>query len=329
MSPTPPRPSGPTVPPAPGYGRFLATVGAAVGLVVAVGLVLVATRWSSVPDVVASHWGRDGVDGTSTRAAFLRLMTGLTVGVPLLLALLARSVPADGRRLLAAVCGAVAALTGTLGYGALVRQSGLTDPRQAPGPWPLLLGGLVVGLVLAVALWRLNPPAATRRAPGARVPADAPRLPGDVEGRLAWVGQASPSPAVSAVVGGLLLAVAAVVAVLNPWSALVPAVVGLGLLIALHATVTVDARGLRVASGFSTWLHVPLDQVTAAETTTLSPLREFGGFGLRYGKDKRGYVVATGEALVVHQADGTTTYVTTPHADRAAATLNTLLARLP
>lgn len=328
MSTASPRPPHPAAP-APGYGRFLATVGAAVGLVVAVGLVLVATRWSSVPGVVASHWGRDGVDGTSTKGGYLRSTTAVTVGVPLVLALLARSVPADGRRLLAAVCGAVAALSGTLGAGTLVLQAGLADPRRAPGPWPLLLVGLVVGLVLGAFLWRLNPPPTTRRTPGSTLPADAPRLAGDVDGRLAWVGQASPSAALSAVVGGGLLVVAAVVAVLNPWGAVVPAVIGLGLLVALHATVTVDARGLRVASGFSTWLHVPLDQIIGADTTTLSPLREFGGFGLRYGKDKRGYVVATGEALVVRQADGTTTYVTTAHADRAAATLNTLLARLP
>lgn len=322
-------PTGPSTPAAPGYGRFLATVGGAVGLVLAVGLIVVATRWSSIPEVVASHWGRDGVDGTSSRGAYLRLLTGLTVGLPLGLALLARAVPADGRRLLAAVCGAVVVLVAAVGFGGLAQQAGLTDPRRAPDPWPLLVGGLLLGLVVGAVLWRLNPPAGTRRRPGTPPPADAPRLPDGGEGRLAWVGHASPSPAVSAVVGGALLVVAAVVALLNPWGALVPVVVGLGLLVALHATVTVDERGLRVASGFSTWLHVPLDQVTGADTTTLSPLKEFGGYGLRYGTGKRGYVVSAGEALVVHQADGTTTYVTTVHADRAAATLNTLLARLP
>ncbi|MGV8910734.1 MAG: hypothetical protein ACOH1Y_17295, partial [Propionicimonas sp.] len=69
-------------------------------------------------------------------------------------------------------------------------------------------------------------------------------------------------------------------------------------------------------------------EVREASSSTLNPFADFGGFGMRYGYGKRGFVTRKGEALLLEQADGTKTYVSINHADQAAAVINTLLQRL-
>ena len=53
---------------------------------------------------------------------------------------------------------------------------------------------------------------------------------------------------------------------------------------------------------------------------------DFGGYGIRY---RLGCVIRSGDALELHQADASSTYVTLDHADQADAFVNTLVARLP
>ena len=86
------------------------------------------------------------------------------------------------------------------------------------------------------------------------------------------------------------------------WVWLLALALGALLALTLSARVTVDTSGLRVSSAGLSWSRVPLERVASAGTTTVSPLREFGGWGWRIGVDgRRGYVTRAGEALVVHR----------------------------
>ena len=70
------------------------------------GLGLVAWFWSQLPVTLASHWGPDGVDGTQDRLSFTLTTSVILVVLSLLLAWMGWLLPADGRRLMAAVVGA-------------------------------------------------------------------------------------------------------------------------------------------------------------------------------------------------------------------------------
>ncbi len=297
-------------------------------VVAAVGLAIVAGLWSSIPAIVASHWGQDGVDATQGRVAFV--MTGVLVILALgaILALAGWFMPQDGRRLLATVSGATSAFLGVVLFGALLGQRGQNEPSTASAaPQMFAIGALAAALV-GWAAWALtSQPQATvtDRTP---MPAGATTVPVADGERLAWFGHAAGAPWLGWVCL-LLVAVACFSAVVaSPWAALGP-VLGIVLIVLLmRARVTVDEQGMRVVSGgFLTWVSVPIDQVAYAEVAHLTAFKEFGGLGMRYRRDARAFVTRTGQALRVVQQDGTTTYVSLDGADEAAAVLNTLTRR--
>ena len=107
--------------------------------------------------VVASHWGPNGVDGTQTLVAYTVTATAFVVGLSLLLALVAWVMPGDGRRIMATTVGVMSGFLGTVLYGALLGQRGVTDPSAAMlSPMVFVLGALV-GAVLGAVAWMLNP----------------------------------------------------------------------------------------------------------------------------------------------------------------------------
>src|ERR1035437_7731746 len=69
-----------------GMGRWALTVGGVAVASVAIGTVLLASRWSQIPAIVATHWGPGGgVDATMSRSSFVLttalLLLGLTIDV--------------------------------------------------------------------------------------------------------------------------------------------------------------------------------------------------------------------------------------------------------
>ena len=312
----------------PGSGRYLATAVALPVIVVVAGLALVAASWSQLPPVVASHWGPNGVDGTQTLGAFTVAAGVLVLGISLLLALVAWVMPGDGRRVMVTTVGVLSGFLGTVLYGSLLGQRGVTDPSAATlSPWLFLLGALI-GAALGAVAWRLNPVLPGPDSVDAAMPADAPRIPlGDGE-RLVWFGWTAAGAWVvwvALALAGLGCLVAVVAA---PWAAIGPALGIVLLLLVAHARVVVDADGLRVTSaGIVRWLRVPLPSVAYAERSELHAFREFGGLGLRFKADERAFVTRTGEALRVVQRDGTRTYVSMDGAEEAAAVLNALVTR--
>lgn len=93
--------------------------------------------------------------------------------------------------------------------------------------------------------------------------------------------------------------------------------------------VTVDREGLTVRSVLR-WprYRVPLDEVVRADVTHVSPLRDFGGWGWRVGRDGRvGVVLRRGEALQVTRTARRSIVVTVDGAATAAGVLNALVDR--
>ncbi|WP_076260060.1 DUF1648 domain-containing protein [Intrasporangium flavum] len=303
---------------------------ALVGPVLAlVGLVLTWSVRDELPASIAVHWGLDGEpDRYASVAGAVATAAAMTALLPLLLVGLGAAMHPTTRGPLAGIAGALAVLLFGLSFGGLTAQRPGVPPQAFPTPWvlPTVLGAIAAGL----ALWWWGrvppPPLDATRAP---VPADAPRLDVPDTTRLAWTGRAAlPSRGVVLVVVLALLPLLVVAVVGTPWVLLLVAALVALLVVTCSARVVVDADGLRVTSLFITWAHVPLRRVARADVTTVSPLREFGGWGWRIGRDgRRGFVTRGGEALVVERVGEPAVVVTVDDASEAAAVLNTLAAR--
>lgn len=95
------------------------------------------------------------------------------------------------------------------------------------------------------------------------------------------------------------------------------------------SVVTVDRRGVQARAMGIHWVNVPLETITSAEVQAkVIPLGDFGGWGLRggFGGD-RGLVTGEGKALRIHRAQQPDWVITVDDAERAAAVVNTLVAR--
>ena len=304
-----------------GMGRWVLTVGGFAVASVAIGTVLLASRWSQIPAIVATHWGPGGgVDATQSRSSFVLTTALFLLGLTAFFGLLAW-MESYGRRILAATAGGTAALIAVLTYGTVLTQAGLSDPQQAVIPAPVIVAAVVLPVVSAAALWRLNPlPPRAVRAPSATLSTDARTIvvaPGE---RLAWVGRAAPAGWAMGILALIIAAATVLSWVSVPWTAVIPLAAG---------ALTIVMLSAQVASAGIPWLRVPLDEVRGASGSSINPFVDFGGFGMRYGRSKRGFVTRKGEALLLEQADGTKTYVSINHAAQAAAVVNTLLQRLP
>lgn len=89
--------------------------------------------------------------------------------------------------------------------------------------------------------------------------------------------------------------------------------------------VSVDRDGLHVRLLGVRVLHVPLEEVVAADVVDVHPFREFGGWGLRMDLHGRvGWVTRQGRAVRVRRGDASEVLVTVDDATDVAATLNTL-----
>src|SRR5450631_3162878 len=93
-----------------GMGRWALTVGGFAVASVAIGTVLLASRWSQIPAIVATHWGPGGgVDATMSRSRFVLTTALFLLGLTAFFGLLAW-MESYGRRILAATAGGTAAL---------------------------------------------------------------------------------------------------------------------------------------------------------------------------------------------------------------------------
>ncbi|GAA3596114.1 hypothetical protein GCM10022198_20010 [Klugiella xanthotipulae] len=93
--------------------------------------------------------------------------------------------------------------------------------------------------------------------------------------------------------------------------------------------VSVDAAGLRARPIIGRpQFRYPLDRIDRAEVIRISPLPDFGGWGLRWGARSRfGVITAGGPALAVHLRTGRTFVITVSDSETAASLINGLKER--
>ena len=300
-------------------------------LVAAVGIALLAIV---APDVVALHWGVDGVDrvgGATELIVLLAVLVPSFTAIMVAAALVAlRNGTTRGylRVIVGLSIGFAVMIAGGL-VGATLSQTGAVDVASLPVSTalvPLLLAA-VAGAALGLLLSTLAPVVPTPAASGtAAVPL---RLaPGEV---AYWSARVLSPPAVIALVVTVMVAVGviSVAAGLPLW---LPAVfslvlIVLGSLLGWH--VVVDREGLRATGllGFPVVRARP-DEITGAAVDTVRALRDFGGWGVRVDSQGRwGLIVRSGSAIQVDRAGRSPLVITVDDAENGAALLAALAAR--
>ena len=101
----------------------------------------------------------------------------------------------------------------------------------------------------------------------------------------------------------------------SPWVVgLVLAVVVLvGALLLMRLTTTVTPDAVSVSYGFLYRTKIPLSDVARAEAIVYSPIREYGGWGIRGSSRRRALNARGNQGVLLTRADGTTLLVGTQH----------------
>ncbi|KRA23885.1 hypothetical protein ASD65_05210 [Microbacterium sp. Root61] len=308
-------------------------------VVLAVGVTLQLLWLPELPDPAATHWNGVGqVDGFGP-AWMYPLLTGvLGILIVALIALPALAVMRRGDRgpyfrfIGAFALGFAAFLSIALTWSVAI-QRGLTDAATAPNVLPGLIVGAVVGLALGFVGWLVSPREEMRTLAADRIrPIEL-----DAGQSAVWLRTATLSRGAAVLIAGvliLLVATAIGIGFTGSGSVWVLGIVVL-LVLVLAATTTVfhvrvDAQGLTVRSilGIPRW-QIPLTDVVSVSSVELSPLAEFGGYGIRFGAGGRfGVVLRKGAAIQVERADGKVFVVTVEDAETGAGLLAALADRV-
>ncbi|WP_404433713.1 DUF1648 domain-containing protein [Microbacterium lacus] len=315
-----------------------------VAVVIPAGLTLAAlvVQLLALPDVpgtIAIHWGPTGqADGFGPAWVnpLVTLVAGL--GLPLLIALiclpgLRRGDSGPTYRLMGTVAASVSALIGVLASGTLVTQRGLADAVDAPSVIPVLIVAVLAALVVGLVAWFIQPTQEVRNVTS--VPASGITLaPGE---HAAWFKTAEMGRGATLVIGVTCALLAGTA--LFVWFAGGPPSIAVILgaltlfliatsLMTLAFTVRVDGAGLSVVSlvGFPRFT-VPLGDVSKVQVSDVSPMGEFGGYGIRSVVGATGIVLRRGPAISVDRVSGRRFVVTVDDAARGGALLESLARR--
>jgi len=293
-----------------------------------------------VPSTVATHWGWSGAPDGFAPAWTVPLATVL-IGIGMPVVLFAASIGGLRRgdhgaayRLLGAVDTGVAVLVGALGTATLGIQLDRTDPAVT---LPVLLIPTVILAAVAAGLigWAVQPHVPWRPTPaGAAI--DVPVRAGE---RVVWLQGVTLARAGAVVLwiafGIGCLAVLPVLFLGDLVSAVIAGIVVVVLFVVVATTlrfhVRVDPEGLTAVSAAG-WprVHVPSADIVSAEVVEVSPMGEFGGWGIRWASGGRqGVVLRTGEGVLVRRRDGRTLTVTVDDAATAAGLLTAYAALTP
>lgn len=72
---------------------------------------------------------------------------------------------------------------------------------------------------------------------------------------------------------------------------------------------------------------VPLSRIKEVEIISFSPLRDFGGYGIRYGQGGKAYIVSGGKGVRIKCNDGTTFVLGSQNPQKLAESINKNLSR--
>ncbi|MGV8883796.1 MAG: DUF1648 domain-containing protein [Rhodoglobus sp.] len=314
-------------------------IGVLVPIVIALGgAALIAVALPDLPNPVAIHWGPTGeADGFGPAATNLVILVVFVVAYSLLTVLVARGegFSAVQKGMLATAPFLAVLLTAILA-GSLWMQRGLSDATLAPSVLPLLLVGTVVGLAVAIGSWFVLPRISARAVEESATPS----MQLGATQRAVWMRRTAPSVGVQVLVVGILAFVTTVTIAALALSAppLLTAVYGgFVALIALVVAASIFWRIQVTNNGFVARsalgiprFTVPLADIDKATVITVNPIRDFGGWGLRWGGLGRfGIVTRAGEAIEIRRTNGKHLIVTVDDASSAAALLNALRTRVP
>lgn len=293
-------------------------------------IAIVALLLLDLPEQIAVHWNFEGADRFGTKAD---LVVPLALVVPLLIAVMVGFFVALSRN------GSNTALerfiVGTVNFvgigipltmlgTALAQLSGPDESGATAAVW--VCGGLAVGAAAGVGLALLTTPIAV--VPAGELGAPALAL-GDTE-RAAWSRSVLPSAVPAIVIAASAVVVTVVLIVVGSPVALT--VVLLAVFVAAFSLllwrVRVDNRGILVRSalGIPRFVIAP-HQIVEAREIAVDPVRQFGGWGIRFGGLGWGVIVRRGQAIEVVRSDGKANFVVTVDDAATAAALLTAIAR--
>jgi hypothetical protein len=302
------------------------------GLLILAAAAAVAWSWrAELPDPVATHWNARGeADGFAPLGQILAVMLGFGGVLVLLFGAIIWLLGASSVNRRAGTASVVwlSLFLSVIVLGSLYVQRGLTDASDVSSIDGVLLAAILGPIVPAI-LAAVLVPGDPRQPTTDPVAAQAPRV-HLVDGeRAVWIARATAVPAFVVAIPVLVFTI--VMAVLTrAWVLLVvDAILVLALVTMTAFVVRVDRTGLtvRAAVGWPRY-RVPLDEVVRADVTQVLPVKEFGGWGWRVGRDGRvGVVLRKGEALLVERTGKRSIVVTVDDAARGAGLLNALADR--
>lgn len=307
-------------------------LGVALPLVLLAGSFALTLSWRPrLPDPIALHWGVNGVDrvGSFSEQLTVMLVLALCLCVPAMI--LAIVVRGAARRGMVGLSAGLAVMVGGLLVGTSAVQLDVTDATTVPTPGLAIALSLLLGAVVGgVAVWLAGTdPSAPATA---AVPDDAARLAVPDGGAAVWTRPLPSIPLAFPVVTlGLLLALTVAMGLLTGdwWMIVVVVLLAAAMLVTTGWRVRVDRTGLTL-TGILGWprYHVPATEVIRADAIQVSPIGDFGGWGMRVGRRGAvGFVTRKGEGLEVQRTGNRRTVVTVGDAARAAALLNTVAER--
>lgn len=321
-------------------------IAAALTLSVALPLAVAGALWAltalllpSLPSLITIHWGPSGPDGFANPLLLPVWLLAAVLGIQLLIAFLSwigqrGTAPqtSDWPRML--VTGTVM-FTVLLGLGflaTLISQLGLSDPRLA-SLWPTLLGiagGILLAVPLTLLSWKRFPSiAAPHAAPKAQ---DLPSIALSPTEHVFWSRTAAPPAWLVIGVIGLVVALLAGLAISGSpfWLHLTVGVVFAAIFGILSWKVTINDHSVSVRSlwGFPKFSFA-ISSLTAAQSTAVRPLAEFGGYGIRTALSGRWGVIANHERALELFPEGKSAFVVTvKDSETAAQLINGIRARL-
>lgn len=337
--------SHPVTPPKPPLSRR-GIILAALALSAALPLATSGTLWAltalflpALPPLITIHWGPSGPDGFLS-PLLLPLWLLLTVfGVQIIIALLSwlsqrGNAPqaSDWPRML--VTGTVM-FTTLLGVGflaAIISHLGLSDPLQA-ALWPTLLGiagGILLAVPVTLLSWKRFPSLVSPHA--APNPGDLPSIELSPTEHVFWTRTAGPPAWLVIGVIGLVTALLVGLAISGSplWLQLTIGIIFAALFGILSWKVTINDHSVSVRSlwGFPKFFF-DISALTAAQATTVRPLAEFGGYGIRTALSGRWGVIANHERALELFPQGKSSFVVTvKDAETAAKLINGIRARI-
>ncbi|MFD5600317.1 hypothetical protein ACFWHR_09685 [Leucobacter sp. NPDC058333] len=287
-----------------------------------------------MPDPAATHWsGGDGPDGFGAAWTFPVIAASLGIGIPLVMWAFARFGGAGGampvwsgsQRFMAAFSlGTTIFLQGLLLVSMAV-QLDVSDARDVPGIDVFVAIGFATWAIVTVAAWFAQPRVRIARG---EIDSAAPLELAHSE-RAVWVHTVR----ASGVFIGVVSAAALLTAGGGIWMLVLNVPlwwlnVGIGLLLSAAMLmlgifrVRADATGIEVRSKLG-WpvFAVPASDIKSVTAAQISPLGEFGGWGLRWMPDRFGVVLRSGDGIVIQRRDGRVFAVTVDDAETGAAVL--------